>query len=78
MTASQKTLVDMLHRNIAAVNLWAFEEAQVLENNNRFVGVSCGGNAINLCLNNALSPFSISSFDINKPRQGLVLQLDES
>ena len=67
---------DMLNFNLPAVKDWTFGEVEVLENNNRFVPVTCGTNNINLCLNNVLSPFGISNYDLQKTRKGLVLQLN--
>jgi hypothetical protein len=68
---------DMLNFNLPAVKDWTFGEVEVLENNNRFVPVTCGTNNINLCLNNVLSPFGISNYDVQKTRKGLVLQLEQ-
>ncbi len=67
---------DMLNFNLPAVNLWTFGEVGVWENN-RFVPVTCGSNNINMCLNEILSPFGISNYDLQKSRKGLVLQLDQ-
>jgi hypothetical protein len=61
---------DMLNFNLPAVNLWTFGEVEVLENNNRFVPVTCGSNNINMCLNEILSPFGISNYDLQKSRKG--------